>query len=242
MGGPVIIFGGSGAIGSAVARRLVKRGEAVHLVGRDATRLKAVADDLGCSFGVADAMEPGTLSAAVEAATQEAGLGGLVYAAGTITLKPLTALSEVDFERDWRVNALGAALALKAAAPALKRGTGSVVLVSTVAVAQGFAAHASISMAKGAVEGLTIALAAELAPSVRVNCIAPSLTRTPLAESLTRNEALSKSIAEMHALRRLGEPDDIAAMVAFLLGPEAGWITGQIIGVDGGRSTLRTKG
>ena len=116
------------------------------------------------------------------------------------------------------------------------------VLFSTVAVRQGFAAHASISMAKGAVEGLTLALAAELAPKVRVNCIAPSLTRTPLAEGLTRNDAMAKSIAEMHAIRRLGEADDSAGLAAFLLGPDAGWITGQIVGVDGGRSTLRTKG
>lgn len=132
---------------------------------------------------------------------------------------------------------------MKAAAPALKEVEGSsVVLFSTVAVRQGFAAHASVSMAKGAVEGLTMAMAAELAPQVRVNCIAPSLTRTPLAEALTRNEALAKAVAETHALRRLGEADDIAGLAAFLLGPHAAWITGQVIGVDGGRSTLRTKG
>jgi NAD(P)-dependent dehydrogenase (short-subunit alcohol dehydrogenase family) len=118
----------------------------------------------------------------------------------------------------------------------------SVVLFSSVAVAQGFAAHASIAMAKGAVEGLTRSLAAELAPKVRVNSIAPSLTRTPLALALTSNEALAKAVADTHALRRLGEAEDVAALAAFLLGPEAGWITGQVIGVDGGRSTLRTKG
>ena len=152
-------------------------------------------------------------------------------------------MTAVDFERDWRVNALGAALAMKAAAPALKQVDGaSAVLFSTVAVRQGFAAHASVSMAKGAVEGLTLALAAELAPKIRVNCIAPSLTRTPLAEALTRNEALAKGVAETHALRRLGEAEDIAGLAAFLLGPDSAWITGQVIGVDGGRSTLRTKG
>jgi NAD(P)-dependent dehydrogenase (short-subunit alcohol dehydrogenase family) len=111
-----------------------------------------------------------------------------------------------------------------------------------VAVAQGFTAHASVAMAKGAVEGLTLALAAELAPKVRVNAIAPSLTRTPLARALTSSEQMAGAIAQMHAIPRLGEPDDIAALGAFLLSPEAGWITGQIIGVDGGRSTLRTKG
>ena len=240
--GPVLILGGSGAIGAAIARRLADRGEPVHLLGRDPARLEAVAAATGAAWSTADVTDPAPLAGAIEAAGGS-GLSGLVYAVGTINLKPLGSLTEADFERDWRVNALGAALAVKAALPALKRQEqAAIVLVSTVAVRQGFAAHASISMAKGAVEGLTLALGAELAPKIRVNCIAPSLTRTPLAEALTRNEALAKAVAEAHALRRLGEPDDIAGLADFLLGPQAGWITGQIIGVDGGRSTLRTKG
>ncbi len=97
-------------------------------------------------------------------------------------------------------------------------------------------------MAKGAVEGLTLALAAELAPKVRVNAIAPSLTRTPLAKALTSSEAMATAIAQMHPIPRLGEPDDVAALASFLLSEQAGWITGQVIGVDGGRSTLRPKG
>ena len=97
-------------------------------------------------------------------------------------------------------------------------------------------------MAKGAVEGLTRALAAEFAPKLRVNCIAPSLTRTPLAKTLTGNEQMAQAIAQLHALPRLGEAEDMAGLAAFLLSEEAGWMTGQIIGVDGGRSSLRTKG
>lgn len=240
VGSPILIFGGSGAIGSAIARRLTARGAVPHLVGRDAARLAAVAAELGAASTLADVLDADQVKAAVAAAGDV--LGGLVYAVGTINLKPLGSLAEADFERDWRVNALGAALAVKAAAPALKRGGGAVVLFSSVAVAQGFPAHASISMAKGAVEGLARAAAAELAPQVRVNCLAPSLTRTPLAASLTRNEALAKAVAEAHPLRRLGEADDVAALAAFLLGPEAAWITGQVIGVDGGRGSVRTKG
>ena len=114
--------------------------------------------------------------------------------------------------------------------------------ISSVAASQGFAAHASVSMAKAALEGLTFAMAAELAPAIRVNCVAPSLTRTPLSQSLTNSPQVADAIAQLHAMRRLGEPDDIAAFVDFLLSPEAGWITGQVIGVDGGRSRLRTKG
>jgi NAD(P)-dependent dehydrogenase (short-subunit alcohol dehydrogenase family) len=171
-------------------------------------------------------------------------LDGLVYAVGTINLRGLGRLTEADFLTDFRVNAMGAALAIQAALPALKKSEGraAVVLFSSVAALQGFSFHASISMAKGAVDGLTLSLAAELAPKIRVNSIAPSLTRTRLGENLLSNEQTTKAIAEMHALQRLGTPEDVAALAAFLLSPEADWITGQIISVDGGRSTLRTKG
>lgn len=124
----------------------------------------------------------------------------------------------------------------------MKKETASVVLFSTVAVRQGFAFHASIGMAKGAVEGLTLSVAAELAPKIRVNAIAPSLTRTELAESVVSNEKMAETIAGPHASQRLGEPEDIAALAAFLVSSESSWITGQIIGVDGGRSSVRRKG
>lgn len=143
------------------------------------------------------------------------------------------------------MNALGAFRAVKAALPGLKataQTNASVLLFSTVAVQQGFASHASVAMAKGAVEGLARALAAELAPKVRVNAIAPSLTRTPLASGFTASEQTAAAIAALHPLPRLGTPDDAAALGALLLSPEAGWITGQVIGVDGGRSSLRVKG
>lgn len=242
MTGTVLIYGGSGGIGAAIARKLVARGQSVHLVGRDGERLARIAAETGARFTIADVED----ASAFARVTEDAGaaLAGLVYAVGTITLKPLARLTSAEFNRDFRINAEGAALAVQAALPALKAhdGTGSIVLVSSVAVQQGFTAHASISMAKGAVEGLTRALAAELAPKLRVNCIAPSLTRTPLAKALTGNEQMAQAIAQLHALPRLGEPEDIAGIAAFLLSDEAGWMTGQIIGVDGGRSSLRTKG
>jgi NAD(P)-dependent dehydrogenase (short-subunit alcohol dehydrogenase family) len=176
---------------------------------------------------------------------QDAGepCGGLVYAIGTINLRSLRRLTEEDFRRDFRLNALGAALAVQAALPALKksRDGASVVLFSSVAALQGFTFHASMSMAKGAVSGLTLALATELAPKVRVNAIAPSLTRTGLADQILSSEKMAASLADLHALKRLGTAEDIAALTIFLLSPEAGWVTGQVISVDGGRSTLRTK-
>jgi NAD(P)-dependent dehydrogenase (short-subunit alcohol dehydrogenase family) len=242
MSGTYLIHGGSGGIGSATAGLLVARGFKVHLAGRDADRLATVADRIGGTFTVCDVLDEGAITRATAEAGQE--LAGVIYCVGSINLKPLARLTAADFTRDFRLNAEGAALAVQAALPALKASqrTASVTLFSTVAVHQGFTAHASVAMAKGAVEGLTLALAAELAPKIRVNCIAPSLTRTPLAKALTGNEQMATAIAQMHPLPRLGEPEDVARLAAFLATDDAAWITGQIIGVDGGRSSLRTKG
>jgi NAD(P)-dependent dehydrogenase (short-subunit alcohol dehydrogenase family) len=237
-----LIYGGTGGIGLVTARHLVARGMRVHLVGRDAEKLAACAAELGAGYTAGDVRTP-ELFTEVRAALGDVPLAALIYAVGTINLKPFPRLGDADFIHDFKVNAEGAALAVQAALPNLKAsGKASVVLFSSVAVAQGFTSHASIAMAKGAVEGLTLALAAELAPGIRVNAIAPSLTRTPLARALTDNPTLSKAIAEMHALQRIGEPEDIAALAAFLASPESSFITGQVIGADGGRSSLRTKG
>jgi NAD(P)-dependent dehydrogenase (short-subunit alcohol dehydrogenase family) len=242
MSGTIVIVGGAGGIGAATATALKARGYNLHLAGRASERLAATAGPLDAGMTVGDVEDPDFFSRLATDAGPS--VAGLVYAAGTINLKPLARLTATDFERDFRINAQGAALAVQALLPAMKasEGTAAVVLFSTVAVAQGFTAHASVSMAKGAVEGLTRALAAELAPRIRVNAIAPSLTKTPLATALTSNEQMASAIAGLHAIPRLGEADDSAKLAAFLVSGDAGWITGQIIGVDGGRSSLRTKG
>ncbi len=237
----VIIYGGSGGIGFATGKLLQARGFDLHLVGRSEDKLADRAAELGASYTVGDVTDPGLFARVA----QDAGdaVDGLVYAVGTVNLRSLQRLTEADFLNDFRVNASGAALAIQASLPALKRseGTASVVLFSSVAALQGFSLHASIGMAKGAVMGLTLSLAAELAPKVRVNAIAPSITRTPLVESMLASEQMSAAIAGLHAMQRLGTAEDIASLAAFLLSPDAGWITGQVISVDGGRSTLRTK-
>lgn len=241
MAGKVLIYGGTGGIGSAIARRLHSTGHALHLVARDESRLQALAAELDAGFTCGDVLDPALFPRVASDAGDR--LDGLVYAVGSLTLRSLSRLVEADFLQDFRINAAGGALAIQSALPALKNSasTASVVLFSSVAALQGFPLHASIGMAKGAVSGLTLSLAAELAPKVRVNAIAPSLTQTPLAAGLTSNASMAAAIAALHPLPRLGTPEDIAALAAFLLSAEAGWMTGQVIGVDGGRSTLRTK-
>ena len=240
--GITVIYGGSGGIGSAVARRLVAAGEAVHLVGRNAEALCALATEIGAGWTPGDVVDP-DLHKRVASDSGDT-VSGLVYAVGTINLKPLARLGADDFARDYAVNVTGAALAVQALSASLKRGEqpGSVVLFSSVAAAQGFSFHASTGAAKAAVEGLTRSLAAELAPRIRVNAVAPSLTRTPLAAALTAREEAATAIAGLHALPRLGEADDIAAAVQYLLSDQASWTTGHVLAVDGGRSTLRPKG
>jgi len=237
-----IIIGTAG-IGGALAARLKAADQDLFLINRSEAHVEDLARDLGVGYALADVTDAESLKAAIAAAGPE--IDGLAYCAGTINLKPMTRLSVEDVQRDFAVNAHGALMAVQAALPALKAAqvnTASVLLFSTVAVQQGFTGHASVAMAKGAVEGLTRALAAELAPKIRVNAIAPSLTATALAEPLTRNPATAQAIAALHPLPRLGTAADMAGLGAFLLSAEADWITGQIFGVDGGRSSLRVKG
>ena len=247
MPGPVLVFGASGGIGAALSRRLRARGAVPFLVSRDPGRLEALAAELGgAPFRPADVTDAAALRAAVAAAGPV--LAGLAFCVGSIPLKPLGRTTEADFLDAFRLNTVAAAMAVQAAAPALAAGGGEggappgVVLFSSTAARAGFPNHAAIAAAKAGVEGLALALAAELAPAVRVNCVAPSLTRTRIAEPLTRSPQMADAIAKLHPIPRLGEGEDPAALADFLLSNAAGWITGQVVGVDGGRSTLRSKG
>ena len=238
----VLVIGGTGGIGAALARTCAAHGWHVHLIARDRARLQSLGDEIGADWSAADVLSEAALATAIAGALGDRPLHGLAYCVGSIDLAPLSTVTTDRLDHAFRLNCVGAAIAVRESAAALRLGQGSVVLFSTVAVAQGFTHHAVVASAKGAVEGLTRALAAELAPAVRVNCVAPSLTETPLSARITANPGIAKSIAALHAIPRLGQPTDIAETARFLLEPGSAWITGQVIAVDGGRSRVRTKG
>lgn len=167
-------------------------------------------------------------------------LDGLVYCPGSINLKPFARIKPSAFEEDYKLQVIGAIKVLQAALKPLKKsGNASVVLFSTVAVQAGFNFHAQVAASKGALEGLTRALAAEFAPKIRVNCIAPSLTDTPLAAKLLNSDEKKAANAQRHPLKKIGTAEDIAQMASFLLSDKSAWISGQIMHVDGGMSNLK---
>jgi len=216
----VLILGGNTGIGAALNEQLLAEGVETILISRNQGGVDVLDDEP--NFPVIDG--------AIDA---------LVYCPGSINLKPFRGLKISDFQHDMDVNYFGAVKTIKNYLPNLKESKdASIVLFSTVAVQKGMPFHSSIAGAKGAVEGLTRALAAELAPSIRVNCVAPSLTDTPLAEKLLRNEKQREGAEQRHPLKAIGEALDVAHMANFLISDKARWMSGQIIGVDGGMSSL----
>ena len=230
-----IIFGATGSIGSSLAKKLKDSGQDIHLVARNEESVQQLANQLDCEYTVADVLENNFIEK-VKSDIPEA--KGLAYCVGSIDLKPVRMVKEQDLNNCMKLNLYSAVEAIKGYQESLKKNKGSIVLFSTVAAQRGFTNHAIIASAKAAVEGLTVSLAAEFAPNIRVNCIAPSLTNSKIAEPMLKNKVLAEGIAKAHPLKRLGEGQDSAALAKFLLTDESSWMTGQIIAVDGGRSKL----
>lgn len=228
-----LIAGGNSGIGLALVRRLSQAPD---------TRITCAVRNSGplSEFAGVDTFPFDATDPAPELATLPERLDGFVYCPGTITLKPFHRLTDDEFLHDLQVNFLGAVRLLRSALPALKRADrAGIVLFSTVAVGTGMSFHTSIAAAKGAVEAFTRSLAAELAPKIRVNAIAPSLTNTPLASTLLSSEDRVEASKKRHPLHDIGDPADIAAAVEFLLGDASKFMTGQVLALDGGISRLR---
>ncbi len=243
-----IVTGATGGIGSAIVRRASAAGYEIAAIARDATRLTSLCEQTGTKPYPCDVLDESSLRSTIERIVAAHGpLGGLIHAVGAIMLKPLHATSLDDWRATMDLNATSAFLAVKAVIPHLMRERrGSIVLFSTVAVQTGLQNHEVVAASKGAVEGLVRSAAISYARyNIRVNAIAPALTRTQLSKQFWSSDAMLQASTTLHPLGRIGEPDDVAAAALFALSEDASWMTGQIIGVDGGLSAgvqpLRTK-
>lgn len=228
----IVIIGCGQGIGFAAAKIL---SENYNVVGISRTKNTEI-ENLDIEFHQLD-----ILSGSLDEISFPDVIDGLVYAPGSINLKPFNRLSTEDFKNDFEINVLGAVKTIQKLLPSLKKSeSASIVLFSSVAAKLGMAFHASISASKSAVEGLTKSLAAELsAQKIRVNAIAPSLTDTNLASQLLSTQEKREASGKRHPLQRVGSADEIAKMIAFLLSENSAWITGQIIGIDGGMGSVK---
>ena len=239
----VLVIGGAGGIGSAVARLVGASGGSAFLAGRDEGRLAALGAELGMPWGTVEATDPDAVDACADAAAAAlGGLDGIVCCAGSILLKPAHLTTTAEWQATLAVNLSSAFGCVRAAGRLMRDAGGAVVLVSSAAARIGLANHEAIAAAKAGIIGLVKSAAATYAKqNIRFNAVAPGLVRTPLAKGLVASELAEKASVAMHPLGRLGEPDDVARAIVFLLDPAQGWITGQVLGVDGGLADLKAR-
>ncbi len=243
MNASYVVFGAYGGIGSALCRRLARKGAKLVLAGRDEARLSALAGELGAEAFCLDACNLQQVESCMRRATELHGpTTGVTNCVGSLLLKPAHLLSEAEWDTAIATNLKSAFAVVRSAALTMAQQGGSVVLLSTAAARIGLANHEAVSAAKAGIEGLALAASASYASKgIRFNCVAPGMTRTPLTAKLLQNELMAKTSAGMHALGRIGEPDEVASAIEWLLDPEQSWMTGQVIGVDGGLSRIRSR-
>lgn len=227
-----VIIGASSGIGRALAQLLVNEGHRVYGTFNKTTENRPE--------GLTGYTHLNVLDENPDFSFLPDNIDGLVYCPGAVNLKPFARIKPEDFISDYQLQLVGAVKVVQACLPKLKNSSqASVVLFSTVAVQTGFNFHSLVASSKGAVEGLTKALAAEFAPKIRVNCIAPSITNTPLAGTLLNTDEKKDANAQRHPLKKIGQPEDLANLAAFLLSEKSSWITGQVLHADGGMSSLK---
>ena len=232
-----LIFGATGAVGSSLANILYNNKKDCHLIGRNEEELIKLANKLNYSYSVCDVLQL-DFTKKLLSDLSEVDVLGVAYCVGSIDIKPFKLTKASDFVSSYVLNLVSVTDIIRSLQDNLKKNNASIVLFSTVAAKKGFVNHSIISSAKSGIEGLTVALAAELAPNIRVNCIAPSLSKSKMAQTVIKNSKIEETIAKLHPLKRIGEGSDAASLSKFLLSKESSWVTGQIIGVDGGRSTI----
>ena len=233
----ILIFGATGAVGSSLAHMMKEGPVKCHMIGKNQEEISRLSDETGHSFSVCDVLEDNFIEK-IEKDVSDFEISGIAYCVGSIDLKPINLISKKDVLKCFSLNLFPIYDIIKKFHQNLKNNKGSIVLFSTVAVKQGFPNHSIISPVKASLEGLTVSLASEFSPNVRVNCIAPSMSNSKMASKILKNPKIAEGIAKQHPLKRLGEGKDTAALAKFLLSEESSWITGQIIGVDGGRSNI----
>ncbi len=238
-----VVFGASGGIGSATCRRLVARGAKVLLAGRNESALHALRDEIGGTVSVVDAIDFDAVEACLDGFVREHGrLDGVVNAVGSILLKPAHLTSAAEWDHTIAANLRTGFAILRSAAKQMMPTGGSIVLISSAAGRHGLANHEAVAAAKAGLIGLTLSAAATYAnKGIRVNAVAPGLVATPLAQRITSNEASLKASSAMHALGKIGQPDQIASAIDWLLHPDQSWVTGQVLGVDGGLASVRSR-
>ena len=232
-----LIFGATGSIGSSLANQLYEEKKDCHLVGRNKEEVEKLARKLNYNFSICDVLRMDFAKKLSEELV-DIEILGIAYCVGSIDIKPFKLTKASDFVSSYVLNLVSVTEIIRNFQENLNKNNASVVLFSTVAAKKGFINHSIISSAKSGVEGLTVALAAEFAPNIRVNCIAPSLTKSKMAKNVIKNSKIEESIAKLHPLKRIGEGVDAANLAFFLLSKNSSWITGQIIGVDGGRAAI----